>query len=369
MREGLAKYVNRVKELAEHCKGNEQATKQSLIGPLFTLLGYDLTDPRQCVPEYRVDFGKERSAKPIDWAFLQGGHPLFFVEAKEVGRKLTGFDEQLADYFAKAPEAKLGILTNGIQWRFYTDLVHAHVMDKEPFVQWDVLADEQPPMDFLTILQKAEYNGTLLRTYAHRSIQRNLLVGEIARLLEPSSEFTRLVIANIETRNLVASVVESWKPVVASALNEWAKQRALASVLESQFKPESKAVAPAPPSDDSAGKKLDTTQEEKDAFALIQKLLGAERPVAYEDSTAYFKIHLTEKKTWVMCRLQLDRKRPIVWIPLPPEKIGAVPAASITTVGIWSCISLDSVAELPKLAQVLQAAWDSVKANKGKGSE
>ncbi|MGK3962155.1 hypothetical protein WMF38_54755 [Sorangium sp. So ce118] len=47
--------------MAEHVKGNEQATKQSLIGPLFTLLGYDLTDPRQCLPEYRVDFGKDRS--------------------------------------------------------------------------------------------------------------------------------------------------------------------------------------------------------------------------------------------------------------------------------------------------------------------
>ena len=52
--------------------------------------------------------------KPIDWAFLQNGHPIFFVEAKEVGKKLASFDEQLADYFAKAPEARLGILTNGV---------------------------------------------------------------------------------------------------------------------------------------------------------------------------------------------------------------------------------------------------------------
>ena len=27
-----------------------------------------------------------------------------FVEAKEVGKKLPGYDEQLGDYFAKAPE-------------------------------------------------------------------------------------------------------------------------------------------------------------------------------------------------------------------------------------------------------------------------
>src|SRR5207244_3875315 len=67
--------------------------------------------------------------------------------------------------------------------------------------------------------------------FAQRQHQHNLLVNELARLLEPSAEFTRLAIANIETRNLTANVVDSWKPVVASAIGEWAKQRTLASVL------------------------------------------------------------------------------------------------------------------------------------------
>ena len=65
LRDQIESYVKRVKDLAEHVRGNEQATKQSLIGPFFTMLGYDLTDPRECVPEYKADFGKERSAKPI----------------------------------------------------------------------------------------------------------------------------------------------------------------------------------------------------------------------------------------------------------------------------------------------------------------
>src|SRR5262245_61221651 len=59
MKEAIESYIKRVRELAEHVRGNEQATKQSLIGPLFTSLGYDLTDPRECTPEYRADFGKD----------------------------------------------------------------------------------------------------------------------------------------------------------------------------------------------------------------------------------------------------------------------------------------------------------------------
>ena len=224
MKDSITGYVKRVRDLAEHVKGNEQATKQSLIGPLLTLLGYDLTDPRECVPEYRVDFGKDRSVKPIDWAFLQAGQPIFFVEAKEVGKRLPGYDEQLADYFAKAPEAKLGILTNGIQWRFFTDVVNMNVMDREPFLRWDVLSDEEPPHDFLTVLQKSQFNAELIRAFARRKRAQNLLVEELNRLLEPSPEFVRLAITNIETRKLTENVIETWKPVLANAINEWAKQ-------------------------------------------------------------------------------------------------------------------------------------------------
>ena len=147
MKDEIDGYIKRVRELAEHVRGNEQATKQSLIGPLFTLLGYDLTDPRECVPEYKADFGKDRSVKPVDWAFFQNGRPLFFVEAKEANRKLAGFDEQLADYFGKSVEVKLGILTNGVHWRFFTDMMHANVMDRsgEPLRGGDLTARVTAP--------------------------------------------------------------------------------------------------------------------------------------------------------------------------------------------------------------------------------
>src|SRR5438309_3092056 len=90
MQEIVESYVKRVRELAEHVRGNEQATKQSLIGPLFTMLGYDLTDPRECVPEFKADFGKERSVKPVDWAFYLNGRPIFLVRGKGRGQKAWG---------------------------------------------------------------------------------------------------------------------------------------------------------------------------------------------------------------------------------------------------------------------------------------
>lgn len=370
MKEALATYTKRVRELVDHVRDSEQATKNSLIGPLFTMLGYDLTDPRQVMPEYKCDFGKERSRLPIDWAFMRDGKPLFFVEAKAAGKKLTGYDEQLGDYFAKAPEAKLGILTNGVMWRFFTDLSSANIMDKEPFVKWDVLNDEHPPIDFLTVLQRESYNAGLLATYAQRTRQQNLLVAELTRLLEPSADFTRMAIQNLETRPLRESLVEQWKPVVAGALNEWAKQRTLSTVLSAATRPQAPAEEPKE-GKEGGGAKIVTTQDELDGFAAVQRLLGESRPAAYEDTVSYFKIHLPEKVRSVVCRLYFDRKRPEVRVPLSVERVTGL-AAGVAAKPVdqgWSCIIMESVKDLDKLGDVLRAAYDALRSGKAKASE
>lgn len=357
MKELIDGFVKRVRELAEHVRGNEQATKSSLVGPLFTLLGYDLTDPRECIPEYRADFGKDRSStKPVDWAFVQNGRPQFIVEAKEASRKLVGFDEQLADYFAKSPEVKLGILTNGVQWRFFTDMKAQNVMDHEPFLKWDLLRDEEPPLDFLSLLPKSQFNSELVRTFAKQRLDQNLLLNEISRLLEPSPDFIRLAISNLETRNLTDRVVQSWKPVLASALQEWVKQTMLSMAIDFG------RVEPEP----GSASRIETTPEELEGFATVQRLLGPHRPVAYEDTLTYFKIHLQERYTWVMCRLYFGRKRPTVWVPLWMEE--AQPLATefsmLTPQKGWTCVSLDSRSDLGLLGDLLCKAYDKQKASR-----
>lgn len=169
-------------------------------------------------------------------------------------------------------------------------------MDREPFAKWDIFADETPPFDVITLLQKSSFNPELIRAFAQRQRAQNLLVNELSRLLEPANEFTRLAIANIETRNLTQAVIESWKPVVAGAIDEWARQRMLTAALS---EPQTFNADETP--------KVVTTAEELDAFNLIAKLLGPEAPIEYEDTASYFKVHVAGKRTWVVSRLQLDQ--------------------------------------------------------------
>lgn len=353
LKDSLATFVKRVKDLSEHVRGNEQATKQSLVGPLFSLLGYDLTDPRECIPEFKTDFGIGRSVKPVDWAFMSNGRPIFFVEAKEAGKKLTGYSEQLADYFAKSTDVKLGVLTNGVNWKFYTDVDNPNVMDKEPFVTWDVLTDDEIPIDLLTVLHKSQYNPQLIRTFAEKNRNRNLLVNELTRLLEPSPDFIRLAITNIETRRITDSVIDNWKPVLKSAIEEWARQRTLNMVLNPP-----KVVESSLQSD-----RIVTTQEELKTFETIKEVLGESRPIAYQDTFSYFKIHLPERNTWAFCRLYLDRRSPVIWLALDKNELPEMGSISFEEAQAgWIELPLKSLSDVHLYGDLFRLAWDKEKA-------
>lgn len=231
MKEQLEQYIKKVKALHTYCTGNEAKTKASLIAPLFVLLGWDLSDPRECEAEYRADFGKgTKAAHPVDWMFALSSGPAFIVEAKETTNKLKSA-EQLSMYFAQAM-VNLGIFTNGIKWQFYTDLDALHLMDKEPFLSWDILNDDPIPLDFLTILQRNEFKPQLVKTFAEKGKKQTLLVNTLNTLLEPSDKFIRLAIESIETRALHQNVLKEWKPILANAIQEWVKLKALDMALE-----------------------------------------------------------------------------------------------------------------------------------------
>jgi hypothetical protein len=359
VKEALQAYVKRVRDLFDHVKGNEQATKSSIVGPLFTSLGYDMADPRECLPEFKADFGPGRSSKPIDWAFFINGKPAFFVEVKEAGKRLAGYDEQLGDYFAKAPEVKLGILTNGVQWKFFTDAVNPNVMDKEPFAVWNVLNDEHPPYDVLRVIEKAQYNHELIRTYATRRHQQNLLLNELERLLEPSNEFVRLAVQNIETRNLTAGVVESWKAIVANAIEEWARQRTLNVVL-------SRPASSDSPIEENS--RIETTPEELEAFDLVKAALGSSRPVGSEDTVYYYKVHLPNQPFWAVCRLVLNKKNKHLWVPLPiAQAEPLVNDAALEEINKnWTRVKISGIHEIKELSKLLQLAYDTQKEARGK---
>lgn len=117
----------------------EEATKTAVIMPFFAMLGYDVFNPQEFVPEFTADVGIKKGEK-VDYAIVKDGTPVILIECKSITENLERHDSQLFRYFGTS-EAKFAILTNGLQYRFYTDLDNANKMDEDPFLTINILEE------------------------------------------------------------------------------------------------------------------------------------------------------------------------------------------------------------------------------------
>lgn len=138
--EKIEKFKKRIYRMTDSFSDmTEEATKTALIMPFFTMLGYDVFDPQEFVPEFVCDVGTKKGEK-VDYAILSEGEPIILIEAKRVGMKLQKQQQnQLYRYFS-VTHSRFAILTNGLQYNFYSDINSPNVMDTDPFFSFNILS-------------------------------------------------------------------------------------------------------------------------------------------------------------------------------------------------------------------------------------
>ncbi len=115
MTEHLLRFIEQLKTDRRMASFDEAATKQIVLLRILSLLGWDIYNIDEVVPEYAV--GPQR----VDYSLRDSNTNKVFIEAKKVGEDLDKHQEQLLGYSFKEG-VKLAILTNGISWRFYLPL-------------------------------------------------------------------------------------------------------------------------------------------------------------------------------------------------------------------------------------------------------
>ncbi|MEG1313977.1 MAG: type I restriction endonuclease, partial [Bacilli bacterium] len=135
IKEKLYSLSERIEKISQQIK-SEEGTKQSLILPFFQILGYDVFNPSEFCPEFDADYGIKKGEK-VDYAVLIDDEPILLIEAKACNDNLEKHGSQLFRYF-NSSKARFGVLTNGIKYRFYTDLDEVNKMDKKPFFEVDL---------------------------------------------------------------------------------------------------------------------------------------------------------------------------------------------------------------------------------------
>ncbi len=151
--------IRNLSERLDNMRGNihtEEATKTSIIMPFFQILGYDVFNPAEFTPEYIADVGIKKGEK-VDYAIMDEGEPLILIEAKSLTEVLTKHDSQLFRYFGTT-KAKFGILTNGVTYKFFTDLEEQNKMDAAPFFTFDLADIKESSLNELAKFRKDNFD-------------------------------------------------------------------------------------------------------------------------------------------------------------------------------------------------------------------
>lgn len=133
----------------------EEATKTSFIMPMISAWGYDVFNSFEVVPEMDCDL--TRRGDKIDYAIMKDNSPILLIECKHCKQNLDLHNTQLAKYYA-ASNARFGVLTSGIEYRFYADLEKKNIMDEKPFLVVDMLNLSDSDIEQLKKFHKSYYN-------------------------------------------------------------------------------------------------------------------------------------------------------------------------------------------------------------------
>ncbi|MDS1004990.1 type I restriction endonuclease [Clostridium sporogenes] len=212
-KEDLQKLSIQINERKVHIT-NEEMTKQALIIPFLQSLGFDVFNPLEVRPEYTADFGKKKGEK-VDYAIFKDESPIAFLEAKSVNEDLSNHDAQLSRYFNAVPDVKLGILTNGIEYRFFTDLNANNIMDESPFLKFDITSLTDSDAENLTNFKKELFDTEFLIKYAEELVYTSVLDNSLKELFKnPSDEFVRFLIKDFSDSRITNNVIERFRPIV-----------------------------------------------------------------------------------------------------------------------------------------------------------
>lgn len=197
---------------------NEEMTKHSLIIPFIQLLGFDVFNPLEVQPEYTADFGKKKGEK-VDYAVLKNNKIIMFIEAKPVGSRLDNHNAQLCRYFNSTPELKLAIITDGVKYKFFSDVKQLNIMDTTPFFQIDFSSITKADIQTLSHFRKKLIENNVITKLAE-DLSSVISIQEVLRNLfnDPSDEFIRLIIKQTGKIRLTNGAIERYRPLVKESL-------------------------------------------------------------------------------------------------------------------------------------------------------
>lgn len=356
----------------------EEATKQSLILPFLSTLGYDIWDPAEVLPEYISDAAKKKSGQfeKVDYGICINGTMVMLVEAKARDQNPEPHDGQLRRYFTWVMSSKVGIVTNGVEYRFFTDLRHENVMDDDPFFSFNLFDYDSKDIENLKFFHRDNFDATAIGHRAEEMVYvkaMTKLVGELLR--SPSESFMRFLINELGIEGRITNrVLDKFDPIIKKSIQSSLVEMMTRSISQQIAQPnEVEAVSELVDEEEhlepvTVVTKIETTEEELKAFEKITAITTTSKiyntEVKYKDVASYFGVH-AGKPAWWFLRLYLSPKRKSFVTRLSIDEVKAlssefeVQEVSTSLGDAASRVVISSVDDLDKLAPLILKCYET----------
>lgn len=302
----------------------EEATKNAFVMPFIsTVLGYDVFNPSEVIPEFTADVGTKKGEK-IDYAVSHGDKIQLLIEVKKVNDPLKiEHASQLYRYFA-VTNARIAILTNGEVYQFYTDLDAPNRMDAKPFLVLDFAALDETLLPELAKLTKESFDLDSVISAAGEL----KYIGQLKRVLaaqfkQPEDDWVRFLTTRVYDGSFTQKVREQFVPLVVKAagqfLNEQVNDRLKNALggpdsyvsVSAGMPEESEPVVVEERPVDASGDVI-TTEDEIEGYRIVRAIVCSEVPVSRvvaRDTKTYCGVLLDDNNRKPIARLWFNRTK------------------------------------------------------------
>jgi len=288
----------------------EEATKNALIMPFIQILGYDVFNPFEVNPEFIADIGIKKGEK-VDYAIMKDGQPIILIECKHHNEKLDPHNSQLFRYF-HTTKAKFGLLTNGLNYRFYTDLVEPNKMDDKPFFEFTISDMKEVEVLELKKFHKSYFDVEAVTNTASELKYSNEIKNIMSNELKtPSEAFVKFFVSQVYHGRATDKVMTQFVEIVRKSVNQFISDMIsdrLKSALDKEITKEAEQAVEQVIAEPIA-KVTETTEEEKEAFFIVKSILRKKvdsNRIFGRDTQSYYGILLDDSNRKIICRLWLN---------------------------------------------------------------
>lgn len=302
--EKLKSFILEIPEKLKHVN-SEETTKTALILPFIKLImGYDIYNPAEVQAEFTADLGSKKGEK-VDIAILNNGNAEILIECKPAYKELDlKHLSQLYRYF-NITDAKIGIVTNGIDYKFFTDSKNPGKMDDKPFIEINLQELSKKDIIELEKFTKENYNLDDILKRADVLKYSNEIEKVIDKeIITPSDEFTAVIAKQVFEGRLTKKYLEIFRKLISDSFNQKIKEKVdkrLKLALEGEDIPTETVIIEKP--------KITTTPEELEAWYIIRsiasEITNPER-VTIRDRQSYCGILLDDNQNYPIARLHFN---------------------------------------------------------------